>query len=346
LYPSLLKISGLTAKQLLETYISDKKLIAILSDIWRFIGLPASRVSAFYFLLVFRGYYYSPTAYVRGGFAQLFKAMVAQIRDSGSEVRFNTPAQKIISSKDKMVNAVITDKGEEIQTRVVISNANAVSTLAEMLDGAALKEQYARRLGSLEKSISAFQVYLGLGVPAKSLGMSEYMFSINTTYDHDADFACAASGDYERCSLELVDHAQVDPGLVPDGKGSLLIMCLDSYANWKGLSADEYRIKKEGAAQKLIARAEHYLPGLSRHIEVMEAATPLTVERFGSSPQGAIYGFAQTPSQTMIRRLSQEASVKGLFLAGAWTRPGAGVHACVISGIDAANLAAAYLRQP
>jgi prolycopene isomerase len=91
-------------------------------------------------------------------------------------------------------------------------------------------------------------------------------------------------------------------------------------------------------------RAEKYLPGLSKYIEVIEAATPRTMSRFSASPEGAIYGFAQTPKQSGINRLSQETKVKGLFLTGAWTRPGGGIHACFISGIDAADLALKYLK--
>jgi prolycopene isomerase len=143
--------------------------------------------------------------------------------------------------------------------------------------------------------------------------------------------------------LELVDHAQIDPGLVPQGKGSLLIMTLDNYANWHNLTEEEYRRKKIEVANRLIARTEKYLPDLPKYIEAMEIATPRTMARFGSSPEGAIYGFAQTVQQSGMQRLSQKTAIKGLILAGAWTKPGGGIHACFISGIDAADLAMRYL---
>ncbi len=170
------------------------------------------------------------------------------------------------------------------------------------------------------------------------------MFSINTTYEHDDSFNYSISGDYQRCSLNIVDHAQIEPALVPEGKGGLLIMILDAYENWNKLKQDEYKKKKIEVANKLIARAEKYLPGLSGCIEVMEVATPMTLSDFGSSPEGAIYGFAQTVTQSGINRLAQQTGIKGLFLAGAWTRPGAGVHGCFISGKDAADLALKVLE--
>jgi len=141
----------------------------------------------------------------------------------------------------------------------------------------------------------------------------------------------------------VVDHSQIDPSLVPEGKGSLLIMVLDNYANWGSLNEDAYKEKKVSVATTLISRAEHYLPGLSGCIEVMEVATPCTMLRYGSSPEGAIYGFAHSVNQSGIKRLSQKTLVKGLFLAGAWTMPGAGVHGCFVSGSDAAALVLKYL---
>lgn len=343
-YPLIIKASICTAGQFIDKYIQDAKLKAIITDIWRFAGLPPSRLSALYFLLVFECYYYNSSCYVKGGFMKLFKVMAERIRETGSEVKFNTTVTKIITQQGKRVKSVITDKGEQFDAKVIISNANAIDTLTSMLDDDTIKAGYRKKLESLEKSVSAFQIYLGLDIPARDLGMTNAIISVNTTYNHEDNLNYSLRGDYDICSLELVDHSQIDPSLAPQGKGTLLIMTLDSYANWSNLAEDEYKKKKIEAANKLIMRAEKYLPGLSGHIEVMEIATPKTMSRFGSSPEGAIYGFAQTIEQSGINRLAQKTKIKGLFLAGAWTEPGGGIHACFLSGIDAADLAMKQLR--
>lgn len=345
LYPYIIRMSILSIGQVIDNCIQDKKLKAIITAIWGFMGLPPSRLSAFYFLIVLRGYYFTPTAYIRGGFTQLFHAMVKKMEQAGSRAQFNTAVTKIVTDHGKKLSCVLTDKGDEFKAKVAISNLNPIDTLCRLIDSDLLKEQYSRKLRSLEKSTSAFQVYLGLKVPARELGMDQAMFCINTTYDHEQSFACILSGDYDRCQIAAVDHAQVDPGLAPQGKGSLLIFTLDDYARWKGLGQQEYRARKREVAHKLIARLEKYLPGLAQNIEVMEIATPLTMERFSSCPEGAIYGFAQTINQSSINRLSQKTRVKGLILAGAWTRPGGGVHGAFVSAMDAADMALRLLRR-
>ncbi len=344
-FPRIAKTFTCTMNQFLAKYIKDEKAISIITGIWGFMGLPPEKLSAFYFLLVFRGYYYDGTSYVKGGFLKLFQAMANKFERLGGEVKFNTTVTKIKTDKNGDIESVITDKGEEFKAKAVISGINPMDALTKLLDNDKAQGYYKKHLLAMEKSISAVQVYLGLKVPAKTLGMNEFLFFINSGYGHKEHFNASLSGDYDKCSLELVDHAQIDPSLVPQGKGSLLIMVLDSYANWSGLNDEEYKKKKIEVANKLISRAEKYLSGLSQHIEVMEIATPRTMQSFTLSPEGSIYGFAQTLNQSGINRLAQATKVKGLFLAGAWTAPGGGVHACFISGITAADLVFRYLTK-
>ena len=342
--PKVVETSMLTTEEFLGKFIKDPKLKGIITNIWNFVGLPPSKVSAFYFLVVFTGYHYAPTLYIKGSSSELFKAMVEKIKENGSEVIFNTEVVRIVTHNGKRVKAVVTAKGEVFNTRVVISNVNPINTFDKLMDNPAIKEIYRKKYSGLEKSISAFQVYLGLKVPAKNLGMDQYMYSVNSGYNHDEEFRNCLSPDYVNRSFALVDHSRLDPNLAPTGKGTLLIMTLDSYVNWKDLSPQEYKAKKERVARELIQRCEKYLPGLSANIEVMEIATPKTMARYGTSPEGAIYGFAQIPEQSVLRRLAYDTLVKGLYLTGAWVQPGAGVHACFVSGVDVVDSALKYLK--
>ncbi len=305
--------------------------------------MPPSRVSAFYFLIVLRGYYFFDTDYVQGGFGHLFSAMAERIRELGGETRFNIGVSRIVTQK-QAVKKVITQSGDEFSADAVISNANAIDSLTDYLDDQKVKARYCGSLPGMEKSISAFQVYLGLKVPAKSLGMQQYMYSVNCDYDHDKNYKISFELGYADAPIAIVDHAQIDPGLAPEGKGSLMIMVMDSFKHWKNLGQEDYKVKKAEVAQILIKRAAEYLPGLSENIEFVEAATPLTMYRYGSSPEGAIYGFAQTLEQAAFKRLSNKTDISGLFLAGAWTFPGGGVHGCFVSGLEAADLALNYLK--
>ncbi len=342
-YPQIIKTSCLTLEQFITNKIKDKKARAIVGTLWGFIGLPPSEVSAFYFLIVMRGCWGRKTAFIKGGFSKLFAAMVEAIREHGSEVRFNTVVTEIVTEQGRRIKAVRTDKKEEFTARAIISNANSIDTLTRLIDADKLKKKYEKMFSLMKKSCSAVTVYLGLDVPAKDIGMKHSFLSLNTAYDHDAACRSCLIGDYGNSSFAAVDHSQLDPSLAPPGKSTLCIMTFADYAKWQALTGQEYTEKKKEAADAIVAVLEKYLPGLSSHIEVLEVGTPKTMQRYALLPEGAVYGFAETVGQSSINRLSQQAKIKGLFLAGAWTAPGCGVHGCFVSGIDAADLALRYL---
>jgi prolycopene isomerase len=343
-YKDFFKATMLTVDEFLSQYSQDEKLKGILTDIWKFLGSSPSKLSAFYYLIALRGYYLEPTAYIKGGFTRLFEVMVERIKKQGCQIRYNTTVTKIITEHCRAVKGVLTDKGEELTAKVIISDANALDTLTKLLDNEGIKKSYHDKLSRMEKSPSAFQVYLGLDVPTKSLGMNNFMLSVSTTYNQEDNYDYIINGDYDRCLLELVDHSKLDSSFAPAGKSTLTIITFDTYAHWKDIDGEEYKKRKIEMANKLIKRAEQYLPGLSRHIEVMEVATPKTMLRYTLSPEGAIYGFAQTVKQSGMNRLPAETEVKGLLLCGAWTQPGGGVHACFFSGVDSAGIALKLLR--
>jgi prolycopene isomerase len=343
-FPSIIKTSCLTLEQFITKKIKDKKARAIIGTIWGFIGQAPSEVSAFYYLIVMKGCWGAKTAYIKGGFSKLFNAMVERIRELGSEVRFNTTVTEIITEKGRFVKAVRTEKGEEFRAKAVISNANAIDTLTKLIDSEAQKIEYAKKLSPMQKSLSAVTVYLGLDVPASVIGMRYPLLSVNTSYDHDEAFQLCFSGDYGRCNLAVIDHSQLDQSLAPQGKSTLCVMTLAKYAPWQDLRDEEYARKKKETAEAIVKHLEKYLPGISGHIEFLDAGTPKTMERYALLPEGAVYGLAETVAQSSLNRLPQKTKIKGLFLAGAWTAPGCGVHGCFVSGNEAADLAIRYLR--
>ena len=93
-------------------------------------------------------------------------------------------------------------------------------------------------------------------------------------------------------------------------------------------------MKKEFTSQ-LIREAEKIIPGLSDKVVVIDAATPKTFERYTLNYKGAVYAFDQ--SINAPKRPYFKTSVRGLYLVGASTFPGAGVEAVAISGIICAN---------
>jgi len=82
---------------------------------------------------------------------------------------------------------------------------------------------------------------------------------------------------------------------------------------------------------------------LERHIEVMELATPITLERYTSNRAGAYVGWKYSTDQAQAH-FSQKSPVENLFLCGHWVSPGGGVSNVMRGGIIAAEIADGYLQ--
>ena len=62
------------------------------------------------------------------------------------------------------------------------------------------------------------------------------------------------------------------------------------------------------------------------------------MQRYSWNPTGSIYGYASTPTSHSVHRPQPRASLPGLYLAGAWTFPGAGFTGTMTSGWHTAGL--------
>jgi prolycopene isomerase len=102
---------------------------------------------------------------------------------------------------------------------------------------------------------------------------------------------------------------------------------------------------KERVTEQMVDRVEALLPGYRESITFLDSATPATFEEYTLAQNGAIYGWENTPNQTMPKRLPHVTPVEGLFLAGHWTNPGTGSVRCLLSGLNAAATIAGH-RDP
>jgi len=135
--------------------------------------------------------------------------------------------------------------------------------------------------------------------------------------------------------------SNTDPTCAPPGK-SVVVLCTGGAYDWEDRwriedGIDAYHELKEEVADRMIKVAERMVPGLRESIEEMEIGTPLTMERYTSNYKGSMIGWAPTPEQSMLNRMKQEGPIDNLFLAGAWTFPGGGQSACLMSGNAAAK---------
>ncbi len=341
-YPYLFRTFSKTWGQVVDSRLKDAKAKALVSFCAGYYGLPPSKLACFYYAIPTYGYLTQGGYYPVGKSQAISDALVKFIETRGGKVLLGTSVAGIVT-KDHAAAGVRASDGKVYGGRVVVSNANAYDTFHTMLPGEVdFLKDFLVRMDRYKVSYSIYQVFLGLKKDLlRELAVTDSEISIRSGYDIEGDFAKLAEADPETCGYGVTCYDNVVPGFSPAGKNTISISVGQSYDYWAPYEAaygrgdkEAYRKVKERMADVLIRRAEEkLLPGLSKAIEVRDAATPLTNWRYTRNYRGAVYGWDQTMDNSGPSRMAQKTPIKNLYLSGAWTSPGGGYSGVIPSGL-------------
>ncbi|MDQ5986609.1 MAG: 4,4'-diapolycopene oxygenase [Syntrophus sp. SKADARSKE-3] len=337
-YPTMWDIRNKTLAEVVDRYITDRKLKTLICQTWGYYGLPAARLSAFYYLHPFGEYLKTGGYYLKGTSQTLSAALVDTIKRHGGEIILNDRVTEI-RVDGETVKGVKTASGKAFSARAVVSNIDVPETLAILSRPDAVPASYHSRIASLSASLSSFIVWLGLNREVTSIE-SRTEINIYAGYDDEAAFRGSLKGNPSQAGVTCMIYDNLVKDFSPPGKSTLSIMFLCGYEPWKRFEKDylagnkgDYRREKERIADQLIAIVEKsVIPGLSKMIDMREAATPLTNRRFTGNKAGAIYGYDQTVNNAFMNRLENKTPISGLYLASAWSNPGGGYEGTLLGG--------------
>jgi len=337
-FRNLVRFSGTTHKAILDSLFQGHELKIALSSLP--VTVPPSQLS-FLFVATFLNKVVSKGAfYPKGGMGVISKALADSIERRGGRIRYRTEAARIMTRGNK-VTGVVTDGNEVIEVPTVISNVSLPQTYRRLLSEAP-PSLFTRRMNRLEYSLSNFIVYLGVRADTEmnALPFFTYLRSIS---DLEEEYRMLRTGEIpENPTLIMVIPSLIDPYLAPEGTHVVKLLSVVPYGyrnGWKKTNRRSYQALKEEMTQRFIAHVEsRVLPGLAGKIIFHEAATPITLERYTGNEQGAMYGLANTPMQFGRHRPPNRTSIKGLYLAGHYTRPAHGIVGAAISGSFTARL--------
>ncbi|MBT3220661.1 MAG: NAD(P)/FAD-dependent oxidoreductase [Proteobacteria bacterium] len=329
-----------TWAEVLNRDVQDERARGVLSQYWGYFGLPPSKASFLYFANALSVYMKLGANYLKGRSQALSNAMVGAIEKSGGEVRFSCGVQKITTDSSG-VTGVITDNGDEISARYVVSNADPIATCRGLIGDDQIPSGFYRGLRASTLSAGSLNVFMGLNCSPEKLGLSCHENFINTDYDMD--------GHHEKMgrvgppgSVLVAAYNAVDPDVSPPGTTMLSLTTLSYGEPWCRIPPHEYVDTKNRIGDAMIDLAETIAPDIRKYAEVVEVATPITNMRYTGALTGSIYGFSNAAHDHTVLRMPQVGPVKGLYFAGAWTQVGGGFHPCLMSGKMAAKM---ILRQ-
>lgn len=270
---------------------------------------------------------------VDGGMQRLAEALALAAVDAGAEIRYRTPATRILTSGGR-VCAVELGDGTRLDADAVIFNGDVAALSAGLMGPdvtGALPDRRgeARSLSAITWSFSArargfplehHNVFFG-GDYAEEFGA---IFGRSAISDQPTVYVCAQGRGAGSGSRDDV----LDDGAEP------LFLLVNAPPR---MLSDAELMRAEERAFGLLAG--HGLEFTDRRGEAVVTTPGDFARRFPGS-DGAIYGWPTHGWSATFRRSGSRARIGGLYLAGGTVHPGPGVPMVALSG----RIAAASLR--
>ncbi len=335
-YPHLILNSKKSAQDLLNKFIKNKKLQEIITQLWPYFGLPPSKLNSLYFSYAWYDFYAHGGYYPEGGGQAIAESLIKKLKQFSGKIIFNSEVVKI--KVENFFATSITLKNEQMHSaRAFIINMDPYLAFKNLIAPNLKINSYLDKMSQMEESISAFVVYLILGKNLKDYGIFDYEIFLNTVYDSEKQYDFFEKNDLKNAAICITIYSNLPNYYNPGNKTVLSITILSGYDFWRKLSNLEYKEKKEKVTKSLIKKASTLIPEIEKNIEFCESATPLTMERYTSNHKGAIYGWSQSIDQCGLKRLKRNTPIKNIYLASAWTQPGAGISIVMLSGLKTAK---------
>lgn len=314
-----LKLMNSSYSELLSEYFTDHRLKAALSDRCPFIGLAPSKVSSAAMINLIMSYFRLGAYRAEGCFQKLPEVLISGIKRKGGIVILGNSVKQISVDEQGCCRGVRCDNNEEYSSRYIISNADFNLTFSSLLGGkySSVAEEMTRNTGI---SSSFFIVYAGIRGDAGPFSSAGYFPS----YDMEKYFMPDMTFD-EKSTIGVTVATVEDQSRAPNGCSTLVLHEMTE--------ASGQVLDKSACTEKIINKAESFMPGIKSRISVLDSATPKTLERYTGNFRGAAFGWRQIPGFRGARRHE----IKNLHIAGHWGDMGSGVLAAAYSGARAAG---------
>ncbi len=332
-----LKYRDTSFKQLLDSFIKDEKLLAVLAQMWMYLGLPPEKATANYSTCIFSSGFIEGSYHVKGGGAAVTKAIVESFEEVGGQCFYRNGVKRIVIEEGE-TKGIELEKGEFIEAKTVISNASPFSVFFDLTEEGDVSKIYRYRIQLTEPSFSIYAMYFGTDCLPSELGIPDTNFFYNNSYNFSEAYENCLNNNIKKTDWCVTSFETADPDLAPEGGGIVSIVEITPPGKWFDLSDDQYNKEKERVKQILLSKYNKQFPGLIKHAKIIEFGTPRTMKRYSGNHLGAIYGFANKVNEPKSKGLGNRTPVKGLYLAGSWAQDGGGYEGSMMSGLQAANL--------
>jgi phytoene desaturase len=308
-----------TVYGLVSSFIKDERLRQVLSFHPLLVGGNPFSTTSIYTLIAFLERKWG-VHFPIGGTGTLVQGLLGLIEDQGGSLRLDADVEEVIVESGR-ARGVRLRSGEELRSDIVVSNADSAWLYRHMVPESDRRRWTNARIERARYSMGLFVWYFG--TRRQYPDVAHHTILLGPRYRGLLDDIFRTKRLAKDFSLYLHRPTLTDPGLAPDGCDAFYVLSpvpnLEGDVDWT-TQAEPYRKAIESYLEATV------LPGLGTEIEVSRVLQPQDFHDELLAFRGAAFGLEPVLTQSAWFRPNNESEdVKGLYLVGAGTHPGAGL---------------------
>ena len=276
--------------------------------------------------MVFSDRHYGGINYPKGGVGKIAEKLVEGLEKAGGEIQYRARVTEIIVDRYQAMGIRLAN-GKEYFAQRIVSNATRWDTFQHLVPSENKPKSEQKWQKNYRQSPSFLSLHLGVEKDVLPENSECHHILLEDWHNMEA----------EQGTIFVSIPTLLDSDLAPEGYHIIHTFTPSSMEYWQELSPQQYQLKKEEAAGRLIERLEQIFPGLDASLDYMEIGTPRTHRRFLGRDNGT---YGPIPTRKLMGLLPMpfnRTAIKNLYCVGDSTFPGQGLNAVAFSGFSCAH---------
>ena len=240
-----------------------------------------------------------------GGTDLLIKKMSEELKRNGVDIFTRSKVEKILVNDKKVTGIIVNDK--KISCRAIISNSHILNTINDLVGAEHFSQNFLEQTNNTRINNSSCQVYIGIKAGESIDDIGDLIFVSDNPHLNSEELRSF----HTKSRTFSVYYPKTRPQNKP--MYSIVASMNANWNDWCNLSREEYQKEKNRMIEDSLVCLEKFIPNVREKIDYLEAATPLTLNRYTGHPCGTSFG-TKFEGLGISMNLSDE--IAGLYHAG------------------------------
>jgi phytoene dehydrogenase-like protein len=325
---------NMTTKELFEQFFPNRPdVVRLLMEPITYANGSTLEDPALTYGIVFSNFMSKGVYTFEGGTDLLISLMEEELKKNGVDIAMRSKVDRIEIENNRVSGVTI--NGQTIGAKAVVSNANLKGTILNLVGREHFSPDFFEQCDAVRLNNSSTQVYMGLK-PGESFDpdvCGDLLFT-STAPEFRTDMLLSRDITSRTYSFY---YPETRPG---HDRYYMVASTNANYDDWASLTQDEYVASKAALIEETLDAAEKYVPGIREKLDMAEAATPVTFERYTGHIAGSSFG-TKFEGLEVSRELPNV--IPGLYHAGSVGIIMSGWLGAVNYGVIVSNDVDAYL---